>query len=98
MEGLKALTPEGYVAAFDAHGRVNHAPPLDPWEREYQDAGIIEEARRLGYIWIDGGVSCDVTVTAHGETVIKLVRAEQALADALERLTDPQRQSSGEGE
>lgn len=63
------MTPEGYVREWDARGRENHAPLL-AWEWAYQDAGVIEQAERLGYIEIGRGVSCPVTLTEAGEALL----------------------------
>jgi len=74
-----ALTPESYVFDFIRQGETNGLR-LEPWEQAYQDAGLIEKAEKLGYIYIARNVACDITVTAHGRTAAKL---HAALKDAI---------------
>lgn len=62
------LTPEGYVRAWHEHGRVANLH-LKPWERAYQDAGMIEAAKRRGYLEIGRDVACTITLTPLGEAV-----------------------------
>jgi len=64
------LTPEAYVADFIANGEENR-PRLRTWEKAYQDAGTIEEARRRGYVDIGRDPLCTITVTQRGRAVAR---------------------------
>lgn len=82
-EDIAGLTAEGYVSAFIDHSEETLVP-LPAWERPYQDASLIEEARNKGYIWIDGDVACTVTVTSLGRTIAKLYKAAALTASEAE--------------
>lgn len=63
------MTAEGYVREWARRGRRSGGR-LQSWERRYQDAGLIEEARRRGYIWLSGDVACSVHPTHAGEALL----------------------------
>lgn len=65
------ITAESYVYEFVRRGEKN-TRKLAPWEQAYQDADLIEAARRHGYINIAGNVACDVTVTDRGRWIAEI--------------------------
>lgn len=69
VEPLPAMTAEEYVREWVKRGRKNHAK-LPTWEQAYQDAGVIEAARRAGYIRIGSSVSCPIELTPEGEALV----------------------------
>ena len=65
-----AMTPENYVIQWVKRGRHNNRPPLAAWEQAFQDAGMIEMARRLGYIHISGNAACDISLEDRGKELV----------------------------
>ncbi len=63
------MTPENYVIQWAKHGRKSHVP-LQPWEQAFQDAGMIEQAERLGYITIGRDVACTIGITEKGKKLL----------------------------
>lgn len=64
------MTPEGYVREWDKRGRKT-GYPASPWEQAYQNAGLIEAASKVGYIWIGRNAACTVTITPKGEELLR---------------------------
>lgn len=66
------MTPEGYVREWVRHGERSTLP-VQAWERAYQEAGMIEEARRLGYIEIGHDVRGTITLLPLGRALLEKV-------------------------
>jgi len=62
-----ALTAEDYVREWVRKGRPAR---FQAWEQPYQSAGLIEQARIKGYLWIGSSVSCPITLTPEGEALV----------------------------
>jgi hypothetical protein len=69
IRALPDLTPENYVVDFVANGERSTAR-LEPWEREYQNAGVIEQAERMGYIHIGRDPRCSIEITDKGRSLV----------------------------
>ena len=70
------LTPENYVIEWVKRGRKNNIP-LQEWEQAFQDAGMIEQAWKLGYIHIGSNVGCDISLEPRGRELVAQYYDEQ---------------------
>jgi hypothetical protein len=68
FQGIE-ITAENYVIEWVKRGRKNIAP-LPEWEQAFQDAGVIDEAQKLGYIEIARNVACDISLTPKGMKLV----------------------------
>lgn len=70
IRALPDLTPENYVVDFVANGERS-TMRLEPWERDYQDAGVIDQAERKGYIHIGRDPRCSIELTEKGRSLVE---------------------------
>lgn len=64
------LTAEDYVREWDRRGRVTTIPISD-WEKQFQAMGLIEEARKRGYISFGSEVTCSIRLEPAGEELLR---------------------------